>query len=134
MRYIADMFKWEVSIITTKPTETAGDYAFDSVVSIQYLKLHPGIELHGVLFIDEPQESFMTELTTYTLDLDKFKHVVFFTGTSAVLEQYIGENYYLAHYNFGDYIQNPIHGFPKIHFHIGESPEPPEGGAELLRS
>jgi len=34
MRYIADMFKWEVSVITTKPTETAGDYAFDSVVSI----------------------------------------------------------------------------------------------------
>jgi len=64
MRYIADTFKWEVSIITTKPTETAGDYAFDSVVSIQYLKLHhsergsseraPDTQLHDIVFIDEP--------------------------------------------------------------------------------
>jgi len=64
MRYIADIFRWEVSIITTKPTETTGDYAFDGVVSIQYLKLHnserssseqaPDTQLHDIVFIDEP--------------------------------------------------------------------------------
>lgn len=46
----------------------------------------------------------MTDLTEATLDLTKFDHVVFFTGTSEKLESYLNEPYYLAHYNFGDYI------------------------------
>ena len=49
----------------------------------------------------------MTDLTEATLNLEDFKHVVFFTGTSEKLEWYLKMNtyeYYLAHYNFGDYI------------------------------
>jgi len=72
----------------------------------------------------------MTDLTEATIDLGNFKHVVFFTGTSEKLEWYLKMNayeYYLAHYNFGDYIQRPIPGFPKIHFHLGESKEPGHG-------
>ena len=63
----------------------------------------------------------MTVLTEKTLNLGDYKHVVFFTGTSEKLEEYLSEPYYLAHYNFGDYIQNPIPGFPKIYFHLGAS-------------
>ena len=45
----------------------------------------------------------MTLLTEKMLDLSKYKKVIYFTGTSQHLEEYIG-NYYLAHYNFGDFL------------------------------
>jgi len=51
--------------------------------------------------------------------------VIFFTGTSQKLEEYLS-NYYLAHYNFGDYLideslDKPL--FPKIKFILGEHPK-----------
>lgn len=51
-------------------------------MSIQKLKINEYVFENDILFIDEPQESFMTELTEMKLDLKQFKKVIFFTGTS----------------------------------------------------
>ena len=34
------------------------------------------------LFIDEAQEQFMTDITEGLINLNDYKHVIFFTGTS----------------------------------------------------
>ena len=54
----------------------------------------------------------MTALTENTINLKKYDKVIFFTGTSSKLEEYLQFPYHLAHYNFGDYLINPIPGFP----------------------
>lgn len=46
----------------------------------------------------------MTDLTEGLINLNDYKHVIFFTGTSQVLESYLKEKYYLASYNFGKYL------------------------------
>lgn len=45
----------------------------------------------------------MTELTETLIDLSRFKKVLFFTGTSETLLEYIySYKPYYCHFNFGD--------------------------------
>lgn len=47
----------------------------------------------------------MTDLTEGLINLDDYKHVIFFTGTSEVLLEYLySRRPYYCHYNFGDYL------------------------------
>ena len=55
----------------------------------------------------------MTELSEMKLQISKFRKVIFFTGTSQKLEEYL-DDYVLCHYNFGDYILEPKMKFPDI--------------------
>ena len=55
----------------------------------------------------------MTDLTEGLINLNDYKHVIFFTGTSESLLEYLyyqrserehGQGPYYCHYNFGDYL------------------------------
>ena len=62
----------------------------------------------------------MTDLTEGLINLNDYKHVIFFTGTSESLLEYLyyqrsekthGQGPYYCHYNFGDYLVSPIKEF-----------------------
>ena len=68
----------------------------------------------------------MTDLTEGLINLDDYKHVIFFTGTSEVLLEYLyfWRPYY-CHYNFGDYLSHPLNEFkfPSIKFELNKEPK-----------